>query len=192
MKILGVDNGLDGGLVLLTDGWPEWRIAMPTLELSGKRSKTTGKIGKRRIYYEDAIRQNLLDWSPQHVFIEVAQPMPDQGVTSMFTTGLGFGLMRGICVGLGLSYTLVHPRTWQAMLFRGLPKPVTKDCAKVVAGRLWPGLDWRATTRCKVPHSGVCDAACIAYYGHRMMGGGPGRDPDFEVVGDAEERAVPF
>lgn len=43
MKILGIDNGLDGGLVLLNGHDPVERIVMPTINMGG--GNTTGSGG---------------------------------------------------------------------------------------------------------------------------------------------------
>ena len=108
MLICGVDNGLDGGLVILDGTKIVAREIMPTINV---------KDGKRE-YDSFNIIKIFQQFKPEHVFIERAQAMPGQGVTSMFSIGLGHGILRGILAGLALPHTLGHPRTWQSAMFR--------------------------------------------------------------------------
>lgn len=161
MKVLGIDNGLDGGLVLLVDSLSIVRLVTPTITI---------KASKRE-YDIPALAAWLKEMRPDHAFLEKAQAMPGQGVSSMFSIGNGYGIMRGLLVALEIPHTLVHPKTWQKVLFKDLPKSDTKAMSVVVAGRLWPQIDWRATPRCKKAHDGLTDAACIAEYGRRVLTG---------------------
>lgn len=167
MMILGIDNGLDGGLVLVNEiGVHAW-IVMPTINV---------RDGKRA-YDANAIVSFILgtgkEWGkPDHIFLEKAQAMPGQGVTSMFSIGLGFGIMQGIASALYLPLTIVHPKTWQKEMFKDLPKTDTKAMSEIVCKRLWPTTDWRATEKCRKAHDGLCDAAMIAEYGRRQLAGG--------------------
>ena len=161
MLICGVDNGLDGGLVVLDGTKIVAREIMPTINV---------KDGKRE-YDSFSIIKIFQQTKPEHVFIERAQAMPGQGVTSMFSIGLGHGILRGILAGLALPHTLVHPRTWQSIMFRDLPKTDTKAMSAIVSGRLWPTVDWRASPRCKKAHDGLTDAALIAEFGRRTVAG---------------------
>lgn len=45
----------------------------------------------------------------------------------------------------------------------------SKAASALVAQRLWPGVDWRASARCSKPHDGLTDAACIAEWGRRRF-----------------------
>lgn len=158
--ILGIDGGLDGGLVMLNDAGQvvDARI-MPTINV---------RDGKRE-YDEQALCKHLK--CATSAFLETAQAMPGQGVSSMFSIGKGYGLMRGILAALQVPYTLVHPKTWQKVMFADLPKQDTKALSVIVAGRLWPGQDWRPSERCRKAHNGMTDAALIAMYGVRVGGG---------------------
>jgi crossover junction endodeoxyribonuclease RuvC len=56
------------------------------------------------------------DASESFVVLERSQAFPDQGAVSNFTTGHGYGLWRGLIVGLGFPYETVHPRTWKGAM----------------------------------------------------------------------------
>ncbi len=161
MNIIGVDVGLDGGLAAIT---PEGlKLAtMPIFE-----------AGKRRYIDEPRVVNWLIDHAIRNarVFIESVHAMPHQGVVSMFTFGTGWGQVRGICAGLGISYELVRPQEWQRVMLAGQPK----GSEYLVASRLWPFVEWRATPRCKTAHAGLVDAALIAEFGRRASNGGVSR-----------------
>lgn len=159
MRILGIDNGLDGGLVVVDDGKILAKKVTPTV---------TVKASKREFNAVEIVTF-IRDLKPDHIFLEKAQAMPGQGVSSMFSIGLGYGLYRGILTALYLPFTLVHPKTWQGLMFRDLPKGDTKAMSYIVCMRLWPKEDWKASERCKKPHDGLTDAAMIAGYGSRML-----------------------
>jgi crossover junction endodeoxyribonuclease RuvC len=160
MRVLGIDNGLDGGLVEVSDVGLV-KLVMPAITI---------KASKRE-YNIPALAAWIKLWKPDHAFLEKAQAMPGQGVSSMFSIGNGYGIMRGLLTGLGIPHTLVHPKTWQKVMFQDLPKSDTKAMSTVIAGRLWPSEDWRATPKCKKAHDGLTDAACIAEYGRRVLTG---------------------
>lgn len=164
MRILGIDNGLQGALVLLEDGVPTQRHVMPVIEIKkGKKVKHEYEIAQ--------IARLLRELSPDHAFLELAHAMKGQGVTSMFGIGLGFGINRGLLTGLNIPHTIVFSKRWQKEAFRGCPpeKGESKAMGVIVCGRLWPSIDFRATERSKKAHEGLVDAALIAYYGHRLL-----------------------
>lgn len=163
MVYIGIDNGLDGGIVVLDkDGAVLRREVMPTIGVAGK--------GKRE-YYEQAIVRILTDWIEHQptVFLERAQAMPKQGVSSTFSIGKGYGTIRGILAGLRIPYEIVGPRDWQKVMFSGIDGSDTKRASAVIASRLAPSQDWKASERCKNMHDGMTDAFCIAEWGRRKF-----------------------
>jgi len=158
MKIIGIDNGLDGGIVILGDsGLVVEKHITPVIGVSGKGKRAYDVPGMTRIlrpYTENT-----------KVFIERAQAMPGQGVSSMFSIGYGYGLWTGILTALAIPFEVVGPRTWQGQMFAGINKTDTKRASAVVASRLSPQTDWRANEKCRVPHDGLTDSYCIAEYG---------------------------
>lgn len=153
MTIIGIDPGLDGGLAA---------IAADGIQLS---TMPVFDAGKRRYIDEPRVMNWLIDHAIRNarVFIESVHAMPHQGVVSTFTFGTGWGQVRGICAGLGISYELVRPQEWQRVMLAGQPE----GSEYLVASRLWPHAEWRASERSKKPHDGLVDAALIAEYGRR-------------------------
>ncbi len=98
-----------------------------------------------------------------HAYIERAQAMPKQGVTSMFNYGKGFGLWLGLLIGIGLPYTLVSPRRWKAAMLSDMPKD--KGASILRAKQLFPQC---ASQLQLVKHHNRAEAPLIAAYGQRL------------------------
>ena len=92
--------------------------------------------------------------------------MPKQGVRSTFTFGMGFGLVKGVVLGLRLPLVEVTPQEWKRKILKGYPK----GSEDTVAKKLWPNQSFLATERSRKPHDGIIDAALIAEYGRRTYG----------------------
>lgn len=159
--IVGIDPGLDGAFATVNPKCPSVVGArrMPTLQAS----KTKREIDEREVVKYLARRCAAIE----HVFIEKVSAMKGQGVTSCFNFGAGWGLLRGICAALYLPYTLVHPATWKKVMCRDLASG--KEASIIVAKRLWPHINLKATPRSKKDHDGMADALCIAEWGRRQL-----------------------
>ena len=158
MIIAGIDPGLKGAIVLINKKMKVKTFVFPKLKVT----KTKQALD------EHGICAILDRFKIHHVFIEKVHAMPKQGVTSMFNFGAGWGLLRGICVGLHLPYTLVAPQTWKKSICKDLPRG-TKDVSIIVAKRLFPKVSLLPTPRCKKPSDGIADALCLAEYGRRLL-----------------------
>lgn len=73
-----------------------------------------------------------------HAFIEKAQVMPKQGISSAGRYMMSFGIIRGVCAALKIPYTLVTPQRWKKAMVRDMPKG--KDSSLIVAKRLYPDI----------------------------------------------------
>lgn len=173
---LGFDPGLTGAMAALhTDGAFLGVWDLPVLYVENSQGDV------RRQYDEPAIRALVLQHAPagfdvHHTglmaWIERQQPMPgfgkacprcrqkrSQGAVSTFATGDGYGLLRGVLVGLGVPYERVHPRTWKARM--GLSSDKGQSLQKARA--LFPGADLG-----RKKDAGRAEALLIAEYGRRL------------------------
>ena len=153
---IGIDPGLSGAVaVLAADGTLVALCDTPVLTLSTSR-------GSRQEYDVPGLVALLAPYAgpSAHVILEEAQSMPGQGVRSMFTVGMGFGLWLGILAAVGLPYTRVRPQVWKRTL--GLGKD--KEQARLRAQQLYPGADLRR----KKDH-GRAEALLLAHYGWQRV-----------------------
>lgn len=160
MTIIGIDPGLNGGIAILHDGELPILHKMPTADGIDEQAVRT--------IFEDALvmaRNKTMTLTPITAFVEKVGAMPKQGVTSMFTFGTGWGLVRGILCGLCIPYRLVQPKEWQKALLAGMNRDNTKVAAYQYVSRLYPTIDYRISLKGRKPHDGKVDALCIALWG---------------------------
>lgn len=156
--ILGIDPGVTGGLVILTEGGiVDDYIAMPSTELDLWKW-ISKKKGVDEVYLEKV-------W---------AAPTQGrkQGGSSMFKFGYGYGLVNMAVTAAGLRLHHVTPLTWQKELKipskkKEETKPQHKERLRKKAQQLYPNLDvWDRTLG---EQRAVCDALLIAEYGRRQL-----------------------
>lgn len=160
MIYIGVDNGLTGGLVALSDhpGPPIDVIAMPT------RGKSKGN--EVDAVFVDLWIRDLCD--VQFVTIILETPgKHSPGAQALCSMWDSYGALRAICEVRGYRHHRITPQAWQKVMLPGCAKGDTKPAALAACRRLWPDETWLATGRSSVPHTGLIDAALIAEHGRR-------------------------
>jgi hypothetical protein len=154
--IIGVDNGISGGLcaVAAFNGAVIAYRAMPTKMEAGKS--------------EVDVRA-LLDWLEPYrnnMVVCVEEPLKHaKSSQAMRSMSISFGLIIGACEAKRFEVRRVQVKEWQdAVLGKRLAKGMTKVAALAIANKLWTSESWLATSKSKVPHDGIIDAALIAHY----------------------------
>jgi len=166
MLFLGIDPGKDGGLVLLKqDGSIARKWKTPLIKSTKVKDE----------YDLPAIRDIMQTCSSSGerlmIVLEKTQPLPPKmgGSAANYQRGLAFGIYQAMCVGMGLSYTVVSPRTWQKVMFVNVNTEDTKAASALVAKRLWPKENWRKSERAQKDDDGFTDGALIGEYGRRSL-----------------------
>ena len=98
--------------------------------------------------------------------IEKVHSMPSQGVSSMFTFGMGYGMVRMAFTANDIPYQLVTPQAWKKHVLVGLEKD--KSATINYVARKYPKVNL-VPGRKKTPHDGIADAVCIAEYGKTLI-----------------------
>jgi len=159
---IGIDNGLTGALVALSTlpGPPLDMLTMPT------RNKAKGNEvdAYRTMLWLSSVCNG--DFNRITVILETpGKHSPGaQALCSMWDS---YGAIRSVLECKAIRHHRIAPQKWQKFLLTGCVKGDTKPAALAMAQRIWPTESWLASTRCKVPHSGLIDAALIAEYGRR-------------------------
>jgi len=171
-KVLGIDPGLSGAAAIISCPYNYWKAGplpgpLRDLRIVDKWPlRTVQAPGKGRELDTRHFRAKVVSHSPglDAVFIERVHAMPGQGVVSMFTFGMGYGMIRAsIEASLipEIPVILVSPQRWQ----RGLLGYQWAKQEIAFVQKVFPEEDFRATKRCRKPHSGLVDATLIALYG---------------------------
>jgi hypothetical protein len=168
---IGIDNGKDGALVVLSlSGQIVEKHKTPLFKASIKGGKKQG----RDEYNIRAMRELLFQYKNNSlVCIEKAQAMPAAmgGSAANYQRGLSFGLWQGILVGLEIPYEVSTPQAWMKIMLAGINVEDTKQASVIAAQRLWPKEDWRRSERAKIADNGMTDAALIGEFGRRIRNG---------------------
>jgi len=148
MNVLGVDPGATGAFALYES----------ELDLLLVGDMPSGVVNGRRQVNEAALAGILRSFQPDVAWIERVHAMPKQGVTSAFSFGVSYGIVRGILVALKVPTNLVTPNEWKRHFRLGS----SKDEARIIASRQFPELANRFDL--KKDH-GRAEAALIALFG---------------------------
>ena len=136
MIFIGIDPGLSGAMVVLSDN--SQLIAahdLPSIKNGSKREFQTAEVGKLlRSYVDKHGAQNVFCMLEKHT------PRPGQGIGSQCKAAGIVGELKGLLVGLGISYELTHPATWSKVM-RDKVGTDKKAQSVLTAGRRWPDLD---------------------------------------------------
>lgn len=155
--IIGVDNGISGGLCAISshDGLFIEAIAMPVKDVSGKSEVCVKGV----LYWLD-------QFSPLSTSVAIEEPLRHaKSSQAMRSMSISFGKIIGLCETIEYPTYRVQVKEWQDVeLGKRLAKGQTKVKALAVASNLWPEEDWLATSRSRIPHDGMIDAALIAHY----------------------------
>ena len=153
--IVGIDPGLSGAIAFYNTLLEEvTTYPMPTVNAG---------TGSKRIIDEYEVAR-LIDCHSKDirkVFIEHVHAMPKQGVTSVFTFGMGYGVLRGIVSANFLPVEYITPRKWK----KALRVPALKDGARARASEIFPKYSDQWNLK---KWDGRAEAAMIAYYGSSL------------------------
>jgi len=154
--IIGIDNGLTGGLVAISDmGAIIERWVMP---IQGK--------AKGNEVAADSVLMFLDKWNRSDITALLEVPgKHSPGVHALCSMWDSFGAIRATLETRGIRHHRVPPQTWQKFILGNVEKGQTKPAALSKCRQLWPDESFLATVRSSRPHEGLIDAALIAEYG---------------------------
>ena len=156
MIYIGIDNGLTGGLVALSDhpGPPIAMMPMPT------RNKAKGN----EVDAMEVFNWIAKIWTPlDRITVVLETPgKHSPGAQALCSMWDSYGAIRGVLECRSIRHHRITPQSWQKTMLIGCAKGDTKPAALAKARQLWPDENWLASPRCTKPHEGLIDAALIA------------------------------
>jgi len=99
--VAGIDPGLAGGAAVLGDGFIE-SCLLPTVEGVRGREIDTATLARW-----------LTDRDVTDCAVEMAQPMPTQGIVTAFNYGMSYGAILGTLRAARIEHHPVHPIKWK-------------------------------------------------------------------------------
>jgi hypothetical protein len=172
--IIGIDNGLDGGIVALSPlaGLaPIAKYPMPTRSVTYPARKTTKARTTREIDTPgvvailDAIGGNRSEIT---VYFEHC-PFHASDATAMRSMALSAGKILAVLEAKRFKTVRILSFDWHPIILGKIPQGQTKSVAIAKARELWPDEDWAKSEKAKTFHDGMIDAALIAEYGRRIQ-----------------------
>lgn len=153
--IIGIDNGLDGGLVAIDayNNVIDFR-PMPTVQKK-KREVDFMMVGT----WVKNIAKNF-----DETFVAIEEPLHAAGSSqSLRSMSISFGQLSASLFTLGFAVKPIEVGMWQTRMLPRGPKGTSKARALARAKMEWPEEHW-IPNKCRTPHDGVVDAALIALY----------------------------
>lgn len=166
MRVLGIDPGATGALVLLRgDRISVCDMPFVLIQRGMRKEKGSNKKVPRYVKHTDAamLAGIIKMYRPDHAWVEKVHSMPKQGVSSTFAFGRCVGVIEGVLAGLGIPMSFVTPQAWQKEL-KLIKKG--KGATRQRASELWP---YKAKAFRLAKHDGRADAAMIGRYGRRQL-----------------------
>lgn len=90
------------------------------------------------------VRDQISDWingdayTIQFAILEKVASMPGQGVKSVFSFGINYGMWQAILASLCISYQMMPPQQWQKGLITGSDGADPKKRGRNFVTRMWP------------------------------------------------------
>jgi crossover junction endodeoxyribonuclease RuvC len=154
MLIAGIDVGFSGAIALI-----QADDMLMTPHIVSLQNMPVLKTSRSEINLQEVV--NTLSHA-DHVFIERAQTMPGQGISSSGRYMESYGMLQGICAALKIPYELVTPQRWKKAMMPDAPKD--KEASMVFAMRRYPELQFKF----KKDH-GKADSLLLATYGWYVL-----------------------
>lgn len=171
--IIGIDNGLDGGIVALSPiaGLaPIAKFTMPTRTVTYPARKTTPAKTSREIDTRGLVailEQIGGNRESATVYFEHCPFHADTALT-MRSMALSAGKILAVLEAKNFQTVRILSFDWHPAILGKTPKGQTKAFALAKAKEFWPEETWLATERSSIPHNGMIDAALIAEHGRRL------------------------
>jgi Holliday junction resolvasome RuvABC endonuclease subunit len=161
--VLGIDPGLEGGLVALSGTEILLAEVMPVIDIGGTRRKTNRvmNVGVVVQLIEEMMALAGARGVELVVGIEKQFPGENDGKSSAAKTMTAFGQLLGIVAAKHLRHEVPHKNSWKAIL-AGVPGEGKERSVLCVQRRL-PKLNLTPGKK-RVPHDGVAEAACLCLF----------------------------
>ncbi|MHC5033454.1 MAG: hypothetical protein ACYTFZ_00235 [Planctomycetota bacterium] len=155
--VIGIDPGLTGAIVLVTDAGD----CRDLLDMPTKLAETKSRAQTRKVVDAEAVFNHIRRISYGYdtgisLVIERVHAAPGQSASAAFNFGDTFGVLRAAATAAGYEPNFVTPQEWKR--FYGLAGP-DKDAARGKASELFSGERFAR----KKDH-GRAEAALIAWY----------------------------
>ena len=159
---IGVDNGISGGLVAVSDHDGSYidGIVMPGMQWHGLNEIDVIRV-RKWLYSVSGDIAKIKS-------VAIEKPGGSKSARAGSSMAGSFHALRATLTLMDVYFERITPQSWQKVMLPKCKKGQTKPRALALAKELWPEETFLASPRCKVPHDGLIDAALIAEFSRRM------------------------
>jgi Holliday junction resolvasome RuvABC endonuclease subunit len=173
-NIAGIDPGQATGAICIfsPDGEIIYLQDLPTLKIHKKKKNSEGKSTKSAKTLLDGheLRKILIEHSVGYACIEKVHAMSkngfQQGIASTASFMEAYGLIKGILIGLNISFVPVTPQSWKKATLNGYGKEKGSSVSRVKD--MYPNLVLKSDRARKDNHNWA-DAVCLGEYGYKFL-----------------------
>ncbi len=153
---LGIDPGATGAVAWMSEDLQDYGAMRWKEDIA-----STAQMFKDRILAQDLVIVLAV--------LEKVHSMPKQGVVSSFKFGSNFGAWQAMLAMAGIPFVLITPQKWQKATWDSDRKgKTTKQMSVSMVQRMFPEMNL-TPGRTRVEHSGIADAALMAWYGIKVL-----------------------
>ena len=159
---IGIDPGQSGAVAMINSRGDIVSLQdTPVIHIKQGKKNRTKYVESQMATILDNMRSSHSTGKLEAV-IEAVHAMPAQGVTSMFSMGMGFGLWVGILAALRIPYRKVEPVVWKRAI--GIVAGSSKNASIIRAQQAFPGVSFRKDKGRVDTLDGRADALLLAEY----------------------------
>lgn len=156
MMRVGIDNGVSGGVVAIS----ETRLIIDMITMPTKRGRKGNEVDVRELY---RWLSELTGGDLSIASYVIEEPGGSKSAKAGASMAGSFHAVRGMFETKLLRWERITPQSWQKEMIPGCKAGETKPRAISRASELWPTETFIPAGR-RVPHLGLVDAALIAEY----------------------------
>lgn len=156
---IGIDNGFTGAIAALGPG--QSLMFAPTAVIDLGREKLLD-IDRNREVVRAFLGSYGLGKGQCFAVYEQCQPNPLFGARNNFENGKNGEFWRFLLSSEQIPFTLVNPKDWQKVVFRGIRGTDTKQMAELVRRQRFPQISLNGYTKSQI--QGINDAIGIALW----------------------------
>lgn len=159
--IVGIDNGVTGGIVILSDTGAI--IAQTKMPIKSARKGDEVDVIALHKWLVLNTEDNL-----EKCFYVIEEPAGARSANAVRSMSASFHAVRGFLETKRLRWERITAQSWQKKMLPGCKAGQTKPRALARSSELWPDETF-IQKGCRVPHDGVVDAALISEYARREL-----------------------
>lgn len=159
MNYLGIDNGISGGLVWLSEH-SKIIASLPMPVQKTRKGQEVNVLEVKRWLFDEIV-------TTDKTVVVIEEPGGSKSYNAAVSMAGSFHSLRALFEISRFRLVRITPQKWQKPMLNCQKDQDTKQVADQLRRSLWPDESFLASERCKKADLGLIDAALIAEYARR-------------------------